>query len=109
MLLAALSSAYGAQNDRVIPIAAERRINAPGTLELPFDLTDVPPGKQVRLSLDMRNEAPAQGGFTYWASFTVNGSSILGPDLLNKRLDFFCRNGCDVSWAHGAAWRWTRS
>jgi hypothetical protein len=104
LLAAAISNSWGAQNDRVIPIAAEKRSNAPGTLELPFELQDVPQGKQVRLSLDMRNEVGGQGGFTWWASFAVNGTSIFGPDLLNKRLDFFCRNGCDVSWASGNTW-----
>ena len=108
LLTAAISNSWGAQNDRVIPIAGEKKSTAPSVIELPFDLTDVPQGKQVRLSLDicndMVNQDAGQGGWTYWASFAVNGNSILGPDLLNKPIEFFIRNGSDLSWDAGAQW-----
>jgi hypothetical protein len=104
---AAITSAWGAQNDRVIPIAAEKKSTAPAPIELPFDLPKVPQGQQVRLSLDMRNDAAGYaGGFAWWPTITVNGSALVGPDLLNKRLDFFCKNGCDVSWVRAGTTQW---
>lgn len=67
----------------------------------------VPAGQQVRLTLDARVNYP------YWCAnnsamvATVNGKPIVGADLLNKPLEYHCKNGRDAAWAslRGSSWQ----
>ena len=92
LLMAGVAGALGAATSRTLVSVDEKKWSAPGIQEIPFDLPDAPGGQQVRLSVDIRNEAAAYyGGFAHWLKVSVNGATVLGPDLLNKRFDFFCR------------------
>lgn len=104
--LGCLGSACTGENQRFL-LSAEQVVRKKTTVELPFRLPDIPEGQQVRLSLDARVH------YSHWCAnnpamtATVNGKHIVGADLLNKPLEYRCKNGRDASWAtlRGNSWR----
>jgi hypothetical protein len=96
----------GAAEERRIPVAGELTVQKRTTAEVTFELPAIPPGQQVRLSLDVRVNYP------YWCAnnpamvAAVNSQPIVGADLLSKPLEYHCRNGRDACWAtlRGTSW-----
>ncbi len=85
-------------------LAEEKRIQSPATWEMSFLLKEIPKGRQVRLALDARVAWPSLSGFNPWLSVKVNGTTLRGPSLLNKPVDFTTRNGVDFVWAKDGLW-----
>ncbi|MBI2298702.1 MAG: hypothetical protein HYU66_07085 [Armatimonadetes bacterium] len=89
-----------------IPLAAEQEVKKKTTAELRFDLPAVAAGQQVRLSLRARVQYPYWCANNVALTLTVNDHSVVGVDLLNKPLEYHCKNGRDAFWAteRGNAW-----
>lgn len=106
LLIAVASTAADAGQDRVIVLAASQVVPKSSTAELSFSLPDVRQGEQVRLALD------ARVNYSGWCAnnpamvAAVNGSAILGADLINKPLEYHCKNGRDAFWSTpgGSSW-----
>ena len=68
-------------------------------VEFPFQLKEIPKGKQARLRLEARIEWPSLGGNTSVLKVSVNGKEVTGRTLLNKPLKFTMREGSELEWA----------
>jgi len=76
------------------------------TAELTFELPPFQPGDQVRLSLLARVNYPYACANNPALTMTVNDQPVVGRDLLNKPLDYHCKNGREAFWAtaNGRSW-----
>ncbi|MBI3920078.1 MAG: hypothetical protein HY318_01575, partial [Armatimonadetes bacterium] len=91
---------------QVIVLAKEQTVKKKTTSELSFDLPEIKQGQQVRLSLLVRVNYP------YWCAnnpamtMEVNGKPVVGRDLINKSLDYQCKNGREAFWTtpNGSSW-----
>src|SRR3990170_2857481 len=88
-----------------VVLAKEKRTKSPATVELEFELPEIPEGQQVRLALDARIDWPGLAGSNPWIIVGVNGTDLRGPDLLNKAVEFTMLCGMDTTWVHGVSWR----
>jgi len=106
LTLGCVGSACSGENLRLL-LSAEQIVRKKTTAELPFNLPDIGKGQQVRLSLDARVNYSYACANNPAMTATVNGRYIVGADLLNKPLEYHCKNGRDASWAtlRGNAWR----
>jgi len=83
---------------QTIPLSPTIQIEAGKTATFPFDLKEIPKGKQIQLVLDGRIVAPNLGGNTGAVSVSVNGQPVVGRNLLNKPLRFTMREGSQLDW-----------
>ncbi|NPV46962.1 MAG: hypothetical protein HPY69_08380 [Armatimonadetes bacterium] len=97
----AVSSA-GAESQTLFTV---QRLDSPASLQVPFTLTEVPVGQQVRLSLKARVDTPSFGGHNPFLGVQVNGQIVAPAQLLNKPLEFTMNDGSDASWWGQGLWR----
>lgn len=105
-VLPALWATPGRAQERTFLLAQERIVHKKATETLTLGLPAIPAGRQVRLALEVRVNYP------YWCANNpamtaqVNGQPIVGADLLNKPLEYHCKNGRDAFWAtpRGGSW-----
>ncbi|MBM4044465.1 MAG: hypothetical protein FJ279_05070, partial [Planctomycetes bacterium] len=98
LTLGCVGSACSGENLRLL-LSAEQTVRKKTTAELPFNLPDIGKGQQVRLSLDARVNYSYACANNPAMTATVNGRYVVGADLLNKPLEYHCKNGRDASWA----------
>lgn len=86
-------------------IIEHRETVAPDVTEYEFEVPAFSIEHQVRLSLEVRIDAPQMAGSNPWLIVTVNGHTLTKPDLLNKTDEFRTRGGTDLTWSHYSRWR----
>ena len=92
---------------RVIPLADKQIVQKQTTADLKFELPEIPIGQQVRLVMDVRVEYPSWCANNPAMEMAVNGSHVVGNDLLNKPLAYYVRNGGDSAWATPKGFSWS--
>jgi len=106
LLTTAILMAATVDKSSAIVLTKEQVVKKKTTTELSFDLPEAKEGQQVCLSLDVRVNYP------YWCAnnpamtMEVNGKPVVGRDLINKSLDYQCKNGREAFWTtpNGSSW-----
>lgn len=99
MLVALSATAGDAAQGRAIVLASSQVVPKKTAAELSFNLPELRKREQVRLVLD------ARVNYSGWCAnnpamvAAVNGAPIVGADLVNKPLEYHCKNGRDAFWS----------
>jgi len=104
LVVGLLAACVSHAKESTMTLAPEARVKSGTSRDLTFDLAAIPAGQQVRLATDMRVDSTGLDGFTPFMKMFVNKRSLLGPDLVNKPVDFVTRNGVDYAWMINGEW-----
>ena len=83
----------------MIPLADQHAVPPRSEAAFAFDLPTIPPGHQIRLGLDARNDWDLPAGSWPTMTVTLNGQDVVGSRIINKPLRFTTRNGSGFTWA----------
>ncbi len=94
-LMAAISLSVAMES---LHLADEIIISRSAPARFSFPVRDAE-ARQIRLSLDVRFDWKALGGYTSGMSLCINGKKVEGSRLLNKPLKCRLRNGTILNWS----------